>query len=387
MFEFDTISIIIASSVMAIAIIGALINPFVRGVSTPDEDDNEEDSENKDEKLPPVSVLITAHDNKPELVKNLPAFLTQDYPDYQVVVVFEEGETETEDFLKQTAVQYKNLYFTYSPESSRYMSKKKLQMSLGVKAAKHEWIILTDPTCHPDSDKWLKCMARNCTDSTGVVLGYVHYDEETKGYYHFDRLRDGYYNLRRAQHKAAIGTNMQNIAFRKSEFMKENGFLGSLQFVNGEYDFLVNKYSNDNNTAVELDRNAWLTEDEPTKKTWCNRHIFYYNTRNNLEGNTSMMILRFFDHVIPHLALLITIGAAAYGLMTQKFTIAAAGGVGLLLLFFIRMGVASHAMNKFDEDISAIKLPFYEWSIIFHDFINKIRYWRANKNDFTTHKL
>lgn len=37
--------------------------------------------------------------------------------------------------------------------------------------------------------------------------------------------------------------------------------------------------------------------------------------------------------------------------------------------------------------MNIIKLPFYEYGIIWRNLANKIRYWRADKNDFTSHKL
>ncbi len=60
------------------------------------------------------------------------------------------------------------------------MSRKKLQITLGVKAAKHEWIILTEPNCRPSNDKWFQTMARQCQDPNHLVLGYVALDEENQ---------------------------------------------------------------------------------------------------------------------------------------------------------------------------------------------------------------
>lgn len=110
-------------------------------------------------------------------------FLRQQYTaDYQVIVVCQSTDGETQDFLKRTAAENPHLYYTYIPESSRYMSRKKLQITLGVKAAKHEWIILTEPNCRPSNDKWLQTMVRQCQDPNHLVLGYVALDEEPRAY-------------------------------------------------------------------------------------------------------------------------------------------------------------------------------------------------------------
>ena len=148
-------TIIAGAVVVLLAILGSLINPFLRSLRFTDEEESLESRE-------PISVIITAHDNLYELEHNLQMFLQQKYPaDYQVIVVCQSTDGETQDYLKRMAAENSHLYYTYIPESSRYMSRKKLQITLGVKAAKYEWIILTEPTCTPSNDKWLYTMTRN----------------------------------------------------------------------------------------------------------------------------------------------------------------------------------------------------------------------------------
>ena len=210
----STTTIIAGAVVVLLAVLGSLINPFLRSLRF----QKTETAENQ----PPVSILITAHDNLAELERNLPMFLRQQYAaDYQVIVVCQSTDGETQDFLKRTAAENPHLYYTYIPESSRYMSRKKLQITLGVKAAKHEWIILTEPNCRPSNDKWLQTMVRQCQDPNHLVLGYVALDEETKSVRRFDSIRKAYYVLRRAQQTYGYRSHMPNVAFRKSDFMKE----------------------------------------------------------------------------------------------------------------------------------------------------------------------
>ena len=51
------------------------------------------------------------------------------------------------------------------------------------------------------------------------------------------------------------------------------------------------------------------------------------------------------------------------------------------------MIIAGKAIRHFDDDLSYIMLPFYEYGIIWRNLANKLRYWHADKNDFTSHKL
>ena len=395
-------TIIAGAVVVLLAILGSLVNPFLRSLRFPETEGNEternvtegnEESGNKaelsqKENAEPVTILITAHDNLPELERNLPMFLNQQYAaDYQVIVVSQSTDVDTIDFLKRTAAQNPHLYYTYIPESSRYMSRKKLQITLGVKAAKYEWIILTEPTCRPESNQWLAAMAQQFSTSTHLVLGYVAFDDETKRIRRFESIRRAFYLLRRAQHSYGYRTHMPNVAFRKSDFMREQGYQGNLEYVRGEYDFLVNKYAAYGDTAVELDCDAWLIHDEPTDKAWHNAHLYLQASRKSLTRAKSMMALMAMDHLFPHLSLIASLATLAYAILMQDWILTGIAGFALLLLLILRTVIAHKAIKHFDDDISLLKLPFYEYGIIWRNLANKIRYWRADKNDFTSHKL
>lgn len=376
----STTTIIAGAVVVLLAVLGSLINPFLRSLRF--------QKTGTAENQPPVSILITAHDNLAELERNLPMFLRQQYAaDYQVIVVCQSTDGETQDFLKRTAAENPHLYYTYIPESSRYMSRKKLQITLGVKAAKHEWIILTEPNCRPSNDKWLQTMVRQCQDPNHLVLGYVALDEETKSVRRFDSIRKAYYVLRRAQQTYGYRSHMPNVAFRKSDFMKEQGYQGNLEYVRGEYDFLVNKYAHCGDTATELDCDAWLIREAPSNKSWHNAHLYLQASRKSLERAGSMRTLMFFDHLMPHLSLIATLAVAAYSILMKNWILTGCAGFSFLLLFIVRMLIANKAIKHFDDGIAMFKLPFFEYGIIWRNLATKLRYWRADKNDFTSHKL
>ena len=376
----STTTIIAGAVVVLLAVLGLLINPFLRSLRF--------QKTGTAENQPPVSILITAHDNLAELERNLPMFLRQQYAaDYQVIVVCQSTDGETLDFLKRTAAENPHLYYTYIPESSRYMSRKKLQITLGVKAAKHEWIILTEPNCRPSNDKWLQTMASQCQDPNHLVLGYVALDEETKSVRRFDSIRKAYYVLRRAQQTYGYRSHMPNVAFRKSDFMKEQGYQGNLEYVHGEYDFLVNKYALCGDTATELDCDAWLIREAPSNKSWHNAYLYLQASRKSLERAGSMRTLMFFDHLMPHLSLIATLAVAAYSILMKNWILTGCAGFSFLLLFIVRMLIANKAIKHFDDGIAMFKLPFFEYGIIWRNLATKLRYWRADKNDFTSHKL
>ena len=139
--------------------------------------------EKAETETPPLSVILVAKDAASDLQKNLPAILEQDYPEFEVIVIYEQSSDDNcEDVLKLLQEKYPNLHHSFIPDSARYISHKKLGITMGIKASHHEWLVFTEPDCCPSSNQWLRKMARNFTQDTDIVLGYSNY-EKTKGWF------------------------------------------------------------------------------------------------------------------------------------------------------------------------------------------------------------
>ena len=341
----------------------------------------------KEEAYTPISVIITAHDNARELENNLPSFLAQDYPsEFQVVVVAEKGDHDTEAVLEKYSGN-EHLYYTLIPNSSRYMSRKKLQITLGVKAAKYEWVLLTEITCVPSSNQWLKKMAGNCSDNTNLVMGYVALDEETPASRRFEHIYHATPLFHRASKKTAWRTNCQNLMFRKSEFIQQDGFRGNLHLLRGEYDFIVNKYAKRHHTAVELSSEARLIEKCPTNKEWQDRHLYAIATRQALKRSffpKCWYRLRLF--LFPIIALLFG-GLLVHSYLMENPIIMGIAGAGIILSYIINVFILRHRIRRYDQRLHCILMPLYELGILWKNFFNLIKYKRAKKIDFTSHRL
>lgn len=194
---------------------------------------------------PGISVVIATADYEHSLGKHLPLILEQDYPDFEVIVVDDNSKDDTNDLLQRLAKKYPHLYHTYTSDSIRYISHKKLALMLGIKAAKKEWIVFTEPDCYPTSPQWLSSMARHFTDSTDVVLSYSNY-EHKPGFanlcYMFDTLQQQLRLLGltlRGGGYIGIGRNM---AYRKEIFFRNKGYSRHLDLERGEDDLFINEH-------------------------------------------------------------------------------------------------------------------------------------------------
>ena len=381
----DQLTLIVGIIVILLAIVASLASPFLRRIKIYESDNNEND--NNDNAIP-VSIIIPVHDEATDLKRNLPAFLNQDYKgDFKIIVIADKNDRETEDLMNRLMPENKNLYATYLPESSRYMSRKKLAITIGVKAAKTDWIIVTDPCCRPFDEKWLSSFTQNMQSGTDFVMGYTSLDNNTRKSWRFEHALIANNRLSSAQNGKAWATNCQNIAFHKEQFMKDEGFRGNLQLLRGEYDFLVNKYAKNMNTAVDVRRSSWLYEDEPTRKTWHNRNIFFRASRNLLNGYKANRIYTFFCNIMLHLSFIVSLAAIAYSVTQQNWILAGASGFSLLLMIITRTIFANRAIKQLDEDIPAGIMFFTELKLTWKNILYKISYIHADKNNFTSHKL
>ena len=171
------------------------------------------------------SVIIAVYDNARELEENLPAFLTQTYePGYEVIVVDESSTDNTEDVLKLFKNDYPHLYSTFLPKPDRDILRRKLALTIGVKAAKNEWVILTDIHAKPPSEEWLKEIADCIDNTTEAMIGY--YRKKGTKVQLFDDIPETRRLIRKAERKRADGHKGKH-----------------LKYLRGKYDFIAVKTS------------------------------------------------------------------------------------------------------------------------------------------------
>ena len=201
-----------------------------------------------------VSVIVCARNEQVNLRDYLHALLTQDYPCFEVIVVDDGSEDATSILLEQCARDWSNLYHTFVPRGARVISSKKLALTIGIKAAHYDYILLTDADCRPESRYWIREMMSGFSDqSTELVLGFSPYFRK-KGLLNrmlrYDTLFNGlqYMGMAKSGHPyMGVG---RNLAYRKQTFFEHNGFQGILNKQAGDDDLFINKISKKSNTCV-----------------------------------------------------------------------------------------------------------------------------------------
>lgn len=378
---FDTVTIVICAVLVVLALLSSFLDTFFRKVRAGGDGPSGPATPCR-----PVSVIVVADNNAEDLRANLDSLLSQDYePGYEVIVVVDKDEDGTDDFLKAYGKR-PNLYTTFVPDSSRYMSRRKLAITLGVKAAKNELILLTDVTCRPVSDKWISVMASRLDEGTDIVMGYSNYIHEAGLFKVFYRFHCEYSNFREACNGAAYGMAGNNIMFRKDVFMAGNGFQGNLKYLRGEYVFLVNKYAGQGNAAVETSCEGRVEDRVPTRKEWHSVNLFYRETRRHLDRSFSHRLAFNLDMLSLYAGLVAGAGSAVYAVLTQMWLMLPFSAVALFLPVVVRLLNARRAMRLFGESVPLWKVFPFELRLVWHNLRYAISYRFTDKYEFTSHK-
>ncbi|MBI5218297.1 MAG: glycosyltransferase [Bacteroidia bacterium] len=204
----------------------------------------------------PVSIIVCAKNEAENLQKFLPDILTQEYPEYEVVVVNDCSEDETEDILERMTKQYSHLKTTFIKKDEKFTHGKKLALSVGIKAAKNEWLLLTDADCQIGSKNWLSLMAGNFDDKTEIVLGFGGYLKQKGMLNKLIRFDTAFIALQYLSFALAgipyMGVG-RNLAYRKSLFFNNKGFASHAHIKSGDDDLFINEVAGRKNTKVEID--------------------------------------------------------------------------------------------------------------------------------------
>jgi poly-beta-1,6-N-acetyl-D-glucosamine synthase len=200
-----------------------------------------------------ISVIICARNEDDNLTEFLPKILSQDYPEYEVVVVNDCSWDNTENVIDEFAKLFPNLRKANIKEDPYYKHGKKFAMLVGIKAAKYKRLVFTDADCYPSSNQWLREMAKGFSGDREIVLGYGAYRKQ-KGFLNklirFDTFMIAVQYLSSAiKHKPYMGVG-RNLAYNKDLFFKQKGFSSHYHINSGDDDLFVNQAATSSNVNI-----------------------------------------------------------------------------------------------------------------------------------------
>lgn len=308
-----------------------------------------------DEK-PPVSVVICAKNEYHNLVHYLPEVLEQNYPEYEVIVVNDASDDDTFYLLRELSDKYPHLKVVNIHENLNFFSGKKFPLSLGIKSARYEQLLLADADCCPAGPDWISSMQTAFTGKTEVVLGYGAYFKQPGLLNRLIRYDTLMVAMQYMGHALAGMPYMgvgRNLAYHRSLFHKSGGFIKHYKIISGDDDLFINEVAHKSNTRVQPDPAAFTySKPKQTLGSWFRqkkRHLttggFYKFKHKLVLGIFSLSQLVFF-------AALISLAVLEVELILL--------GVVFAIRLFTQLFITKKCMIRLKEREFLLWVPFFE---------------------------
>jgi glycosyltransferase involved in cell wall biosynthesis len=310
-----------------------------------------------------ISVIICAWNELVNLQELLPILAKQDYQAFEVIIVNDRSSDGTDDYLKENIGQYKNFSFITITETPEHLTSKKYALSLGIKMAKGEFILLTDADCRPETEQWISAMAHQATKGKKFVLGFSPYWKEASflnGFIRFETFFTAWtYFSFSLFGKPYMGVG-RNLLYDRQLFFDSLGFRNHQKIAGGDDDLFVNENATSRNTAICLNPDSFVySEPKHSFKDWYtqkSRHLgigrFYKKSHKMLLGAFAL------SHVLSWFLLPLLFFASPH---LQVFIGVAA--ILRLVLFWLFGSIANY---KLDKTIGWYSLPFYDLVLAFY---------------------
>jgi len=217
---------------------------------------------NKEPNTPSVSIIVTSRNYKEHLQELLPILLSQDYPDYEVVVVDDCSTDGTDWLLAEMKISHGKLKTTRIFRETDFPNA--LAITIGVRASSKEWLVFVGPLCQIPDNKWLKNYTQRLDAEKEVSIGYMHYNNAKGNYKSWLRFENFTSFLISGAGKA-VGVAMPvfefNLAYRREKFLELRGFAAVLDSPFSENELFVNKIATRKNTVVQINNNTLISNE------------------------------------------------------------------------------------------------------------------------------
>lgn len=202
----------------------------------------------------PISVIVCAKNEEENVANYIPLLAEQNYPDFEIVLIDNASSDHTLDVFEEFEKKYSNVRLVKVENNEAFWGNKKYALTLGIKAAKKEYLLFTDANCYPKSKDWITAMSSQFTDEKTIVLGYSTYERINNSFLNklirFDNLLNAIQYFSWAKIGRPYSGVGRNMGYKAEEFFNINGFIEHIKIRVGEDQLFINQAANAKNTAI-----------------------------------------------------------------------------------------------------------------------------------------
>lgn len=202
----------------------------------------------------PVSVIVCAKNEEENVKKFIPLLAEQNYPDFEIVLIDDASSDETLEVFEEFEQKYSNIRLVKVENNEAFWGNKKYALTLGIKAAKKDYLLFTDADCYPTSKDWITSMTSQFDTEKTIVLGYGGYEKIENSLLNkiirFETILTAVQYFSWAKAGLPYMGVGRNLAYKKDEFFNVNGFIDHIQVRSGDDDLFINQAANKLNTTV-----------------------------------------------------------------------------------------------------------------------------------------
>ncbi len=328
----------------------------------------------------PVSVIVCAKNEAENVAKFVPLLMEQEYPDFEVVLIDDASSDSTLDLFEAFEKQYPNIKLVKVQNNEAFWGNKKFALTLGIKAAKKEYLLFTDADCYPTSKNWIKEMTSQFTLSKTIVLGYGAYEKIPNSFLNkiirFETMLTAvqYFGWAKAG-RPYMGVG-RNLAYKKEEFFNVRGFMDHMKIRSGDDDLFINQAATKKNTTICFSHDSFTySEPKKTFKNWFTQKRRHVSTAAHYKPFDRMQLAIFY--VSQLLFVLLPIILLAF--MHQWIIVV--GLIGFRYLFtWITLGFAAGKLKEKDVmywfPIIELVVIFTQLNIFMTNIFSKPVHWK-----------
>jgi len=230
-----------------------------------------------------VSAIICARDEAENLARNLPGVLVQNYKTtHEVIVVNDNSYDESKYILEELKKEFRQMHVVELTQEAKMIPGKKFPLSIGIKTAKHEILLLTDADCVPASENWIDSMQNTYDNDTEIVLGYGAFHKK-KGMLNKLIRWETFHTALQYMSFAQAGIPYmgvgRNLSYKKTVFFRHKGFSAHNHLPGGDDDLFINAAATKINTKINIDPDSFtLSSPAATWQQWFNQKKRHYTT-------------------------------------------------------------------------------------------------------------